>query len=72
MQTLAEMAVEAGLPKKPFYTIPETAKATGIPYSAILSAAKSGRLRAFMPNGRKRGMVTSAEWFEEWIAGGTA
>ena len=72
MQTLAEMAVEAGLPKKPFYTIPETAKATGIPYSAVLSAAKSGQLRAFMPNGRKRGMVTSAEWFAEWVAEGTA
>lgn len=72
MQTLAEMAVEAGLPKKPFYTLTEAAKATGIPYSAVLSAAKSGRLRAFMPNGRKRGMVTSAEWFAEWVAEGTA
>lgn len=72
MQTLAEMAVEAGLPKKPFYTLTEAAKATGIPHSAVLSAAKSGRLRAFMPNGRKRGMVTSAEWFAEWVAGGTA
>lgn len=72
MQTLAETAVEAGLPKKPFCTIPETAKATGIPYSAVLSAAKSGRLRAFMPNGRKRGMVTSAERFAERAAEGTA
>ena len=72
MQTLTEMAQAVGLPRKPFYTLTETAKATGIPYSAVLSAAKSGRLRAFMPNGRKRGMVTSAEWFAEWIAGGAA
>ena len=72
MQNLTEMAEAAGLPKKPFYTLTETAKATGIPYSSILRAAKDGRLTTFLPSGRKRGWLTSSEWFAEWVAEGTA
>ena len=72
MQTLAEMAVEAGLPKKPFYTLTETAKATGIPYASLRNAAKDGRLTTLLPSGRERGRLTSGEWFAEWVAEGTA
>lgn len=72
MQTLAEMAVEAGLPKKPFYTLTEDAKATGIPRSAFCGAVADGTLKSFVPSGRKRGRLIKSEWFAEWVAEGTA
>ena len=72
MQTLAEMAQAVGLPKKPFYTLTEAAKATGIPRSAFCGAVADGTLKSFVPPGRKRGRLTSGEWFAEWVAEGTA
>ena len=72
MQTLTEMAQAVGLPRKPFYTLTETAKATGISYSTLIRASNGGSLATFLPSGRERGRLTSGEWFEEWIAGGTA
>ena len=39
MQTLTEMAQAVGLPRKPFYTLTETAKATGISYSTLIRAS---------------------------------
>ena len=71
MQTLAEMAEAAGFPRKPFYTLTEAAKATGLPYSAMLKASKSGRLKTVLL-GDMRGRFVDSDAFAEWMAERTA
>ena len=64
------MAQQAGLLKKNLYTIPEVAKATGVPYSTLLDEAAAGRLQTLLPPGRRRGRLVKPEWFDAWFAEG--
>lgn len=67
---LRSMAKAAGLPDKPLYSITEVAKATGMPRSTLDEERKSGRLKAFIPPGRRRGWLVRCEWFDEWFEDG--
>lgn len=66
------MADAAGLASKPLYCISEVSKASGIPASTLYDERKAGRLKAFMPPGRKRGVLVAPEWFDEWMQEGMA
>lgn len=67
----SEMAEQAGLQTKGLYTMREVSLATGIPYSTIRDERICGRLRAFLPDGRKQGWLFKPEWVDEWIEEGT-
>lgn len=67
---LRSMAVAAGLPDKPLYTLAEVAKATGIARSSLDDARRGGYLRAVMPPGRQRGWLVRCEWFDEFLFSG--
>ncbi len=70
--SLAEMAADAGLPRKPLYTITEVAHATGVPRTNLAEAARRGDLRTFMPPGRKHGRLVRCDWFDDWFARGSS
>ena len=65
------MAEEAGLPSKPYYSLTEVAKATGIGRSTLDEERRAGRLRSFLPVGNERGLLVKCEWFDEWMETGT-
>lgn len=67
---LKEWAAEAGLPRKPLYSVPEVAKATGVPSSTLYGEIRAGRLKARLPVGRRRGTLVACEWFDEWMREG--
>lgn len=66
-----DMAADAGLVAKPFYTVAEVSRATGIFESVIRDAKNAGRLKTFLPIGKQRGALFRAEWVDEWIERGT-
>ena len=70
--SLAQMAADAGLPRKPLYTLTEIARATGIPRTNLAEAVARGDLASFMPPGRKRGLLVRCEWFDGWFARGVS
>ena len=67
---LKSMAKAAVLPDKPLYTITEVSKASGVPRSTLDEERKSGRLKAFIPPGKRRGWLVRCEWFDEWFEEG--
>lgn len=69
---LRSMAVAAGLPDKPLYTLAEVAKATGIARSTLDDERRAGRLQAFLPPGKQRGLLVRCEWFDEWFEQGSS
>ena len=70
--SLRAMADAAGIPSKRMYSLTEIARATGIPRSTLQESVRDGDLKAFMPPGRKRGMLVAPEWFDDWMERGTA
>lgn len=62
-----EAALAAGLPERMTYTPRETSEYTGIPYETLLGDIRSGRLRAYVPRGRRRGYRIRPEWVDEWL-----
>ena len=69
---LRRMAVAAGLPDKPYYTLTEVSKATGIPRATLDDERRNGELRTFMPPGQARGCLVKCEWYDEWFEKGSA
>ena len=65
-QIFAEMARVAELPVKPMYRLREVERASGIPYSTLSLAVRSGEMKSFMPVGQSRGMRVKPEWFDPW------
>ncbi len=63
-------AEEMGLKHKLLYTLNEVSRVTGIAYSTLLDECNAGRLRFFLPNGRRQGRLVRPEWVDEWIDGG--
>lgn len=70
--SLAQMAADAGLPRKPLYTLTEIARATGIPRTNLVEAVARGDLASFMPPGRRKGRLVECAWFDEWFARGVS
>lgn len=70
--SLRAMADAAGIPSKRMYSLTEIARATGIPRSTLQESVRDGDLKAFMPPGRRRGMLVAPEWFDDWMERGTA
>ena len=70
--SLRSMADAAGIPSKRMYSLTEIAYATGIPRSTLAESVRDGDLKAFMPPGRKRGMLVAPEWFDDWMERGSA
>lgn len=66
----AEMAKAAGLKSKGMYTLREVERASSVPFTTLSEDAKSGRIKTFMPPGRKRGRLVKPEWFDEWFREG--
>lgn len=70
--TFSEMAEAAGIKPKGMYTMREVSIATGIPYTTVRDERICGRLKSFLPKGRKQGFLFKPEWVDEWIDGGTS
>lgn len=66
---LADMARDAGLPRKRYYTLAEVAKASGIPRATLYREAAAGRLATWMPAEAQRGKLVGTAEFDEWMAG---
>lgn len=63
----AEMAKEAGLPRKPFYLVREISIATGWPESTVYGSMARGDLRKRLPAWKKRGRMASVEDIDAWL-----
>ncbi|MEG2934520.1 MAG: hypothetical protein RR842_13175 [Gordonibacter sp.] len=66
----AEMAAIAGLKPKGAYQLREIEQASGIAYTTISEDAAAGKIKTFLPPGRKRGRMIKPEWFDEWFGRG--
>ena len=64
VSTFTDMVDRAGLAR-------EVSIATGVPYSTVRDERDCGRLKGFLPEGRKQGWLFKPEWVDEWIEGGT-
>lgn len=67
--TLA-FAKELGYPPKMAFRISELAEISGVTVNTLYNEVQAGRLRAMVPEGRKRGMRVTYKDFDEWIEGG--
>lgn len=67
----ADMAKEAGLPKKLGYRPREVAEATGFSYSTVCRCLKDGHLESYLPKGMKRGRLSTPAMVDEWMKGGS-
>lgn len=54
-----------------FLTVRELSDELGISEGVIRSEIKSGRLKSFLPRGRKRGVRVRVDWVDQWIKEGT-
>ena len=64
-----DMAEAAGLPRKPFYTVREVSKATGIPESTVRKAVALGDMPSYLPPWKVRGVLVGVEQVDDWIEG---
>lgn len=63
----ADMARDAGLPRKPLYKLREVAEATGIPESTVRKAVAMGDMPVYMPPWKSRGMLVGVEQVDRWM-----
>lgn len=63
---LDRMMLESGMPVKNAYKISEVAEASKVSKTTLSEDAKAGRIKTFLPPGRKRGRLVKPEWFEDW------
>ena len=68
--TFRQIADALGMQPKLLYSLQETAKVTGVPYETILEECQTGRLRCYLPPGRKQGRIVRPEWVDAWIEEG--
>lgn len=66
----ADLANRAGLKIKPLYYASEVSRASGIPVRTINDEMRAGRLKFFLPKGRKQGRLIAPEWFDQWLEAG--
>ena len=60
-------ALAAGLRPQMSYTVSETSRYLGVPLTTLYDEIRAGRLRAFMPAGKKRGMKVMVTAVDEWL-----
>lgn len=60
-------ALAAGLKPQMSYTVADTSRYLGIPLKTLYDEIHAGRLRAFMPAGKKRGMKVMVTAVDEWL-----
>ena len=60
-------ALAAGLKPQMSYTVAYTSRYLGIPLTTLYDEIHAGRLRAFMPAGKKRGMKVMVTAVDEWL-----
>lgn len=70
-KTFDEMVAQSGRNVTPFYKIGVVAAVLGIAASTLTDETKAGRLKCFLPHGRKQGRLFRGEWVDEWIEEGT-
>ena len=59
----SDVAVTAGCPSKPLYSVSEVVHVLGVSKSAVYRAIKSGELRS-----KKAGrLYVRGEWVDEWL-----
>lgn len=60
-------ALTAGLRPQMSYTVADTSRYLGIPLTTLYDEIHAGRLRVFMPAGKKRGMRVAVTAVDEWL-----
>lgn len=65
-----DMASRAGIDLKPLYYASEVSAASGIPVRTINDEMRAGRLKYFLPKGRRQGRLIAPEWFDQWLEAG--
>lgn len=60
-------ALAAGLRPQMSYTVADTSRYLGIPLTTLYDEIRAGRLRVFMPAGKKRGMKVMVTAVDEWL-----
>ena len=60
-------ALAAGLKPQKSYTVADTSRYLGIPLTTLSDEIHAGRLRVFMPAGKKRGMKVTVTAVDEWL-----
>lgn len=60
-------ALAAALKPQMSYTVADTSRYLGIPLTTLYDEIHAGRLRAFMPAGKKRGMKVTVTAVDEWL-----
>lgn len=63
-----QFAVEAGFPKKMFYSVEDTARYLGFSREVLDREHKAGRLRYTMPKCNERGACIYVDEVDRWIA----
>lgn len=69
--TFAEMAERLGIRPRLLYPVKTVAIVLGIPPSSIQDEIRAGRMRSFLPEGRKQGKLIRPEWVDQWIEEGS-
>lgn len=69
--SFAEMARDAGLERKAFYSISEVARALGMTPGTIRTEINAGRLKRFLPGNRQRGIAIRPGWVDAWLEEGS-
>ncbi len=60
-------ALAVGLKPQMSYTVADTSRYLGIPLTTLYDEIHAGRLKAFMPAGKKRGMKVTVTAVDEWL-----
>lgn len=69
--TFEEMARLRGLEPRMAYGVADVSRVTDVPRSTLYEEIKAGRLRCFLPAGRRQGMLVRPEWVDEWLDAGS-
>lgn len=65
--TALRYAQVAGLEPRMSYSVSDTSRYLGVAQTALYDEIHAGRLRAFMPEGKKRGIRVTVEAVDEWL-----
>ena len=60
-------AMQAGLPPRMAYTVPQTAMYTGVSKETLKAEAEAGRIAFFKPNGKERYSMVKVDEVDRWL-----
>ncbi len=61
-------AMQAGLPPRMAYTVPQTAMYTGVSKETLKAEADAGRIAFFKPNGKERYSMVKVDEVDRWLS----